>query len=393
MSIRIARTPRFLLFIVLATTVVVAVMYVPNLKGSNTPSAVTAAAPIAVTVMQVKNNPIRTWDDFSGRLEAVERVEIRPQVAGQIKEIRFKEGQLVKQGEVLLTIDAAIYSAAVAQAEAQVASARARKAYASSEAERARRLWPARAIAQNILEQRENDALEADAQLKAAQASLRLAQINLGYTEVRAPVSGRIGRREVTTGNLVAAGPQGPVLTTLVSVDPIYLSFDADEQAVMRALDTSSTRDQLSEIPVRVTSQGFETVEGRLQLLDNQIDPQSGTVRMRALLANPEGRLMPGQFARLQMGQAQTRDAILVEERSIGTDQNRRYVMVVDEQNKVSYRQVSLGARVDAQRIVTSGLADGDRVIVEGLQRVRPGTLVTPQPVINNGSPIVSTKI
>jgi multidrug efflux system membrane fusion protein len=343
--------------------------------------------------MQVKHNSIRTWDDFSGRLEAVDRVEIRPQVAGQIKEVRFKEGQIVKQGDVLLTIDAAVYSAAVAQADAQVASAKARKAYTSAEADRARRLWPARAIAQNMLEQRENDALQADAQLKAAQASLRLAQINLGYTEVRAPISGRIGRREVTTGNLVAAGPQGPVLTTLVSVDPIYLSFDADEQAVMRALDTLSERDQLSEIPVRVTGQGIKTAEGRLQLLDNQIDPQSGTVRMRALLENPQGLLMPGQFARLQMGQAQTRDAILVEERSIGTDQDRRYVMVVDEQNKVSYRQISLGARVEAQRIVTSGLAEGDRIIVEGLQRVRPGSLVTPQPVINSDTPVVSTKI
>lgn len=173
----------------------------------------------------------------------------------------------------------------------------------------------------------------------------------------------------VTTGNLGAAGPQGPVLTTLVSVDPIYLSFDADEQAVIQALDTFSKRDQLSDVPVRVTGQGIRASEGRLQLLDNQIDPRSGTVRMRAVLANPEGQLMPGQFARLQMGQAQMREAILVEERSIGTDQDRRYVMVVDDQNKVSYRQVSLGARVDdAQHVVTSGLAEGDRIIVEGLQ-------------------------
>ncbi|GFM81121.1 MexE family multidrug efflux RND transporter periplasmic adaptor subunit [Pseudomonas cichorii] len=363
------------------------------LSGSSTPPAAAAAAPVTVAVMQVKKNTIRTWDDFSGRLEAVDRVLIRPQVAGQIKEIRFQEGQLVKQGDVLLTIDAAVYAAAVAQAEAQVASARARKLYTSGEAERARKLWPARAIAQNILEQRENEALEADAQLKAAQANLRLAQINLGYTEVRAPISGRIGRREVTTGNLVAAGPEGPVLTTLVSVDPIYLSFDADEQAVVRALDTFSQRDQLANVPVRVTGQGFQATEGRLQLLDNQIDPQSGTVRMRAVLANPDGQLVPGQFARLQMGQVQAREAILVEERSIGTDQDRRYVLILDDQNKVSYRQISLGARVDTQRIVTSGLAEGDRIIVDGMQRVRPGALVTPQPVIDNGSSLASNKI
>ena len=392
MSIQVARVPRLLLVIVLASSAGVAVWYTPKLSGSSAqPTA--AAAPVAVAVMQVKKNTIRTWDDFSGRLEAVERVLIRPQVAGQIKEIRFREGQLVKQGDVLLTIDAAVYSAAVAQAEAQVASARARKLFTSGEAERARKLWPARAIAQNILEQRENEALEADAQLKAAQANLRLAQINLGYTEVRAPISGRIGRREVTTGNLVAAGPEGPVLTTLVSVDPIYLSFDADEQAVVRALDTFSQRDQLANVPVRVTGQGFQATEGRLQLLDNQIDPQSGTVRMRALLANPDGLLVPGQFARLQMGQAQAREAILVEERSIGTDQDRRYVLILDDQNKVSYRQISLGARVDAQRIVTSGLAEGDRIIVDGMQRVRPGALVTPQPVIDNGSSLASNKI
>ncbi|GFM90428.1 efflux RND transporter periplasmic adaptor subunit [Pseudomonas cichorii] len=392
MSIRVARVPRLLLFIALASSAGIAVWYTPMLSGSSTPPAA-AAAPVAVAMMQVKKNTIRTWDDFSGRLEAVDRVLIRPQVAGQIKEIRFQEGQLVKQGDVLLTIDAAVYAAAVAQAEAQVASARARKLYTSGEAERARKLWPARAIAQNILEQRENEALEADAQLKAAQANLRLAQINLGYTEVRAPISGRIGRREVTTGNLVAAGPEGPVLTTLVSVDPIYLSFDADEQAVVRALDTFSQRDQLANVPVRVTGQGFQATEGRLQLLDNQIDPQSGTVRMRAVLANPDGQLVPGQFARLQMGQVQAREAILVEERSIGTDQDRRYVLILDDQNKVSYRQISLGARVDTQRIVTSGLAEGDRIIVDGMQRVRPGALVTPQPVIDNGSSLASNKI
>ncbi|WNZ80938.1 efflux RND transporter periplasmic adaptor subunit [Pseudomonas sp. P105] len=392
MSIRLTSAAKPLLLLTFAGMGAAAVWfgYAANSSKTVTPGPV-ASSPVSVVIAQAAKREVRTWDEFSGRMEAVERVAIRSQVAGQIKDIRFKEGQLVKQGDVLLTIDPAIYAAAVAQAEAQTASAKARAAYTKAEAERARKLWPARAIALNLLEQRENDYLEAEAGLKAAQASLQVSRVNLGFTEIRAPVSGRIGRREVTTGNLVVAGPEGPVLTTLVSVDPIYVSFDADEQAVLRALGTLSKRDELSDVPIRIEEKGSDVVQGHLQMLDNQINAQSGTIRMRAVFANADGRLTPGQFARLQMGQVQPQEVILVDERAIGTDQDRRYVQVVGSDNKVRYQQVSLGSLVDNQRIVTEGLSGGESIVVGGLQRVRPGTLVVTQPVTKDDASVAST--
>jgi multidrug efflux system membrane fusion protein len=204
---------------------------------------------------------------------------------------------------------------------------------------------------------------------------------------VRAPVAGRIGKLEVTVGNLVAAGPGAPVLTTLVSVSPIYASFDADEQTVARALKDlrtgASARQLIERIPVRMgTSAGGDTTyEGRLQLIDNQVDARSGTVRVRAAFDNPDGSLMPGQFARIRMGQPQATRVLLVSERAVGTDQSKKYVLVVGEGNKAEYREVTLGAPVDGLRVVRTGLRSGERVVVNGLQRVRPGAVVQPQPV------------
>src|SRR5437667_390095 len=212
------------------------------------------------------------------------------------------------------------------------------------------------------------------AETKPAEAALQSARLNLGYTQVRAPVSGRVGKLEITVGNLVAAGPGAPVLTTLVSVNPIYASFDADEQVVLRAL-----KDLPQGIPVEMETAGGTTTRGRLQLIDNQVNAKSGTVRVRAVFDNKDGSLIPGQFAKLRMGQAKTEPALLVSERAVGTDQNKRYVMVVGEDNKAAYREITLGGTANGQRIVTSGLKPGERIIVNGLQRVRPGTLVAPQ--------------
>jgi multidrug efflux system membrane fusion protein len=204
---------------------------------------------------------------------------------------------------------------------------------------------------------------------------------------------GRVGRLEVTAGNLIAAGPGAPVLTTLVSVSPIYASFDADEQVVTRALrglaSGSSARAHLERIPVRMgTAAGTDTpFEGRLQLVDNQVDAKSGTVRVRAVFANEDGSLMPGQFARLRMGQAKSASALLVNERAVGTDQSKKFVMVVGADNKANYREVTLGANVNGLRIVTSGLKPSERIVVNGLQRIRPGALVEPQPVAMDVKP------
>ncbi|HJV71645.1 efflux RND transporter periplasmic adaptor subunit [Ideonella sp.] len=361
---------------------------------ADTPPPAPQATPVSVAA--VVQSSVSTWDEFSGRLEAVERVDIRSRVAGAVQAVHFREGALVRQGDLLLTIDPAPYEAEVARAEAQVAAAQAREAYAQSDLARAQRLWDEHAISQRDFDERANAQREAGANLRAAQANLQSARLNLGYTQVRAPVSGRVGKLEITVGNLVSAGPGAPVLTTLVSVSPIYASFDADEQVIARALRGlgagSSARAQIERIPVRMgTADTADTpFEGHLQLVDNQVDARSGTVRVRAVFDNRDGTLTPGQFARLQLGQAQAHPALLVNERAVGTDQNKKFVMVVDGQNKAAYREVTLGAQVNGLRIVTAGLKPDERIVVNGLQRIRPGALLAPQPVPMDAKPEVT---
>jgi multidrug efflux system membrane fusion protein len=349
---------------------------------ANDPAKAVPATPVSVAL--VERRDVAIWDEFSGRLEAVERVEVRSRVAGAVQSAHFREGALVKQGDLLITIDPAPYAAEVERSEAQVVAAQARVLLAKSELDRGQQLSESRIISQRDLDQRVNAHREAEANLRAVQAALQSSRLNLDYTEVRAPVAGRVGKLEITVGNLVAAGPGAPVLTTLVSVDPIYASFNADEQAVMRALKTlGNVTGRVERIPVRMTtatSDGTQ-LDGRLQLIDNQVDARSGTVRVRAIFDNADGSLMPGQFARLRMGQAQTEPVLMVNERAVGTDQNKKFVMVVDTANKAEYREITLGASVEGLRVVTSGLKPGERIVVNGLQRVRPGALVTPQSV------------
>jgi multidrug efflux system membrane fusion protein len=350
----------------------------------STPSA-PAATPVSVAT--VERAEIATWDEFSGRLEAVDRVDVRSRVAGAVHAVHFSEGALVRRGDLLVTIDPAPYAAEVDRANAQVVAARARLTYAASEGERARRLWEERAIAQRELDARVNGQLEAEANLRAAEAALQSARLNLSYTQVRAPVPGRVGRLEVTVGNLVAAGPGAPVLTTLVSVSPISASFDADEQVVTQALRDlkggTDARGRLQSIPVEMgtAASGDTPLRGHLQLVDNQVNAKSGTVRVRAVFDNSDGSLMPGQFAKVRMGRAATQPALLINERAVGTDQNKKYVMVVGADNKAAYREVSLGASARGLRVVSSGLQPGERIVVSGLQRIRPGSLVLPQPM------------
>lgn len=364
-----------------------------GLPGSD--AVATTAPPAApatpVSVATVVSTDVATWDEFSGRLEAVDRVDVRSRVAGAVQAVHFREGALVRPGELLITIDPAPYATEVDRAEAQVVAAQARVAYTTSEGQRAQRLWDERAIAQREFDERLNAKREAEANLRAAQAALQTAKLSLDYTQVRAPVAGRVGRLEVTVGNLVAAGPGAPVLTTLVSVSPIYASFDADEQIVTRALRDlkglekggASARSLLERIPVQMGTAGSAETPylGHLQLVDNQVDAKSGTVRVRAVFDNRDGSLMPGQFAKLRMGQTRKTSALLVNERAVGTDQNKKYVLVVGPDNKAVYREVSLGAMVDGLRIVTAGLQADERIVVNGLQRVRPGALLAPQPV------------
>jgi multidrug efflux system membrane fusion protein len=379
----------------LAAAAVAAALFGVQRSGAEPPAAPAAPQATPVSVATVTQVDVAMWEEFSGRLEAVERVHVRPRVAGTVQAVHFREGALVREGDLLVTIDPAPYAAEVERAEAEVVAAQARAAYAASDRERAEKLWADRAIAQREHDERVHAWRTAEANLRAARASLQSARLALGYTQVRAPVSGRVGKLEVTVGNLVGAGPDAPVLTTLVSVNPIYASFEADEQVVMRALRTlpggAGARTQIERIPVELRTASHADnappLEGRLQLVDNQVDARSGTVRVRAVFDNKDGSLMPGQFARLRMGQAKTEPALLVNERAIGTDQSKKFVMVVGEDSKVAYREVSLGAHVNGLRMVTSGLKPGERIVVNGLQRIRPGALVEPKPVAMDAKP------
>ncbi|MDB5577331.1 MAG: efflux transporter periplasmic adaptor subunit [Bradyrhizobium sp.] len=366
-------------------------------SGTAQAEAAAAPAPVPVSVSVVAPRETVPWDEFSGRLEAVERVEIRSRVAGAIQEIRFREGALVKQGDLLILIDPSLYAADVARAEGHVAAAKARLILTKSDFERGQQLTDSRTISQRDFDGRINAYREAEANLKAAEATLQTAKLNLGYTEVRAPVAGRVGKLEITVGNLIAAGPGTPVLTTLVSVNPIYASFNAAEQVVTRALKTltdESAAAEIGRIPVRMgtgTSDGTP-YKGQMQLIDNQVDARSGTVRVRAVFDNADGRLIPGQFARIAMGQPKAEPTLLISERAVGTDQNKKFVMVVDKDSKAEYREVALGVSIDGMRVVTGGLHAGERIVVKGLQRVRPGAVVAPE-VVAMGFPGSATEV
>jgi multidrug efflux system membrane fusion protein len=349
-------------------------------------NAATEPAAIPVSVATVKLQDVTTWQEFSGRLEAVDRVDLRSRVAGAIQSVNFREGALVKKGDVLVTIDPAPFEATVAQAKAQVSAAEARVEFTKLELDRGRKLVESRTVSQSDLDQRMSAYHEATASLRSAEAALQSAELDLGYTEIRAPIAGRIGKHQVTVGNLVAAGAGSPVLSTLVSVDPIYVGFDVSEEVVARILSelpSGATGERATEsIPVEMEPEGDGApIRGHLQFIDNRVDTASGTVQLRAVFDNPDGSLLPGQFVRVRIGQPKPEPQLLISERAVGTDQDKKFVLVVDPQNKLDYRQIVLGDWADGLRIVRTGLKPGDRIVVNGLQHVRPGAVVAPEPV------------
>ena len=368
----------------LTASVALSAVAVFTLSGTRAQGDTAPVAPpaIPVSVATVEAREIVPWAEFSGRLEAIERVELRSRVAGVVEAVHFREGNLVKQGDLLVSIDQAPYLADLQRAEAQVQGAKARVALAESENERGQQLLATRNLSQRDIDTRVNNLREAQANLQVAEAARRTAQLNLDYTQIRAPISGRIGRLDVTVGNLIAAG--GQVLTSLLSVDPIYAAFNADERSVLDALASLPDGSRaLEQIPVRLTTATAQATQfsGKLHFVDNGIDGASGTVRVRARLDNPDGKLMPGQFVRVQLGQAKAEQQLVINERAVGTDQNKKFVFVVGDDGKAAWREVSLGAAHDGLRVVTAGLKPGERIVVNGLQRVRPGATVAPEPV------------
>ncbi|WP_321945957.1 efflux RND transporter periplasmic adaptor subunit [Paraburkholderia sp. J10-1] len=350
--------------------------------------AVAAEAPPApeVDVAAVLNRTITDWQTYSGRMAAVEKVEIRPQVSGTIVSVNFRDGALVKQGDTLFVIDPRPYQAAVDQAAAQLAAAQARTGYAQSDWERAQRLIGDNAIAKRDYDEKQNASREANANLKAAQAALEAAQINLGYTRIAAPVAGRVSRAEITVGNVVSAGAAAAPLTTLVSVSPIYAEFDADEQTY---LDYISRMKDGSKVPVELglaNESGYSRT-GTIESVDNRLDTTSGTIRVRARFDNADGALVPGLYARIKVGGSAPHPALLVDDAAIGTDQDKKFVYVVDNSGKIAYRTVQTGGQQGNLRVILDGLKAGDHVVVNGTQRVRPGIVVRSHMVPMNGDP------
>ncbi|WP_186248316.1 efflux RND transporter periplasmic adaptor subunit [Burkholderia gladioli] len=335
-----------------------------------------AAPPLQeVDVANVLSKTITDWQTYSGRLEAIERVDVRPLVSGTIVSVNFKDGALVKKGDVLFVIDPRPYQAEVDRTAAQLAAAQARDGYAQTDWQRAQRLIGDNAIAKRDYDEKQNAARESAANVKAAAAALEAARINLGYTRIVAPFTGRASRAEITLGNVVSAGASAAPLTTLVSVSPIYASFDADEQTYLRYI--GNQRDG-RKVPVDLglANESGYSRSGVIDSVDNRLDTSSGTIRVRARFDNADGTLVPGLYARVKVDGSAPHSALLVDDAAINTDQDKKFVFVVDAQGKVAYREVQIGSLHGNQRVIAGGLQASDRVVVNGTQRVRPGEQV-----------------
>jgi RND family efflux transporter MFP subunit len=357
-------------------------------RNEAAPASTASQAP-HVTVAQVVKRPVTDFDEFTGKFVAVERVELRPRVSGYISSVSLEAGHEVKKGDVLFTIDQRPYQAEFKRAEAEVARARTQLALSRSERERAVKLLDQHAISREEFDSRVAGNEQAEANVQVAAATLDTAALNLSFTKVTSPISGLVSREEVTTGNLVTAGQT--LLTTVVSVDKIYVQFDGDEQvylkyaALARKGEVTNSRDATAPVWVGLADESGTPHEGKMVFIDNALDPQTGTIRVRALLDNQERRFTPGLFARVKLIGSARYDALLVNDSAVGTDQNVRYVFALDKDNKVQYRPVKLGPLSDGLRVVRDGLAAGEYVVVNGLQRVRPGVQVAPERVVMGG--------
>jgi RND family efflux transporter MFP subunit len=336
-------------------------------------------------VAVVPQRDITDWDEFTGRLEAVDAVQIRPRVSGYIRRVAFDEGNGVRKGQVLFEIDPRPYEAELARAEAELERARTGAALAASEVTRAQRLVQVQAISREEFDSRTAAESQGGASVRAAEAAVAAARLNLDWTRVRSPITGRVSRAEVTPGNLVQAGPpDATLLTTVVSLDPIYAYFEGDEQTYLKyaalARNGSRPNSRYSRTPVHLglaDEEGFPH-EGYVDFVDNQLNPDAGTIRLRAVFPNKDHRFTPGLFARIRLVGSGTYPATQVLDRAVGTDQDKKFVLVLKPDSTVDYRSVQLGRLVDGFRVVTSGLEPGEQIVINGLQRIRPGIKVTP---------------
>jgi multidrug efflux system membrane fusion protein len=349
--------------------------------ASAKPALVTGPAALPVAVETLKSQTVSPYAQFSGRINAVDYAEIRPQVAGRITEIRFKDGQEVKAGDVLFVIDPRPYQAAAAKAGADLASAVNNARLTKIERERGDRLVKAQALAQESYDQRVTADDVAQAAVKSAEAALASTQVDVDHAFIKAPISGRISRAEITVGNLVGSATVAPqLLASIVSDDGVYADFEVDEQTYLNILRGRGANKQ-QPVAVDLTVQGdaqAKVYHGAIESFDNRINSGSGTIRARARFANEDGSLVPGMFVSVRMGSGTLPNALLVPETAIGNDQSKRFVYVVGAGDKAEYREIALGTTMDGERVVSSGLKAGDRVILDGLQKLAPGAAVAP---------------
>jgi RND family efflux transporter MFP subunit len=364
----------------------VVVLSLGALSFGHKKEAVPAAAQLpAVTVAPVLEREITGWDEFTGRLQAVDAVEIRPRVSGYITRVTFVEGKEVKKGELLFEIDPRPYQAELARATAELERARSAAALATSDVQRADKLVKVQAISREEYDSRTSAEAQGGATVRAAEAAVQSARLNLEWTRVRSPIAGRVSNALVTPGNLVQGGPPtATLLTSVVSLDPMYLYFDSDEQTYLRYAGlarSTGTNWRNARLPVYLglaNETGFPH-QGRLDFVDNQIDPNTGTIRTRAVFSNRSRALTPGLFARVKLVGSEKSKALLVRDAAIGTDQDRKFVLVLGKGDTLAYRPIVPGRLTDdGLRIVTSGLTPDDRIVVNGLMRVRPGIRVAP---------------
>lgn len=347
------------------------------------PEATLAPAAAKVSVAEVLQQPINEWDEFTGRLEAPESVEIRPRVSGYIDHVSFREGSLIKKGDLLFQIDPRPFQAEVKRLEAQLQQARASQTRALNEARRGDRLRQSNAISAELADARSSAAQEAQAAAAATQAELDNAKLNLSFTRVTSPIDGRVSRAEITEGNLVNAGQS--LLTSVVSTDKVYAYFDADERVFLKYVELARKAggDARGASPVYLglTSETGNPHLGKLDFLDNQVNPRTGTIRGRAVFDNKDGRFTPGLYARIKLVGSDTYPAALIKDDAIGTDLGKKFVLVLGENNTVAYRSIELGPKVQGLRIIRTGLAKGEKIVVNGLQHTMPGATVDPQSV------------
>lgn len=359
------------------------------LAGCDDSVAQNAAPPAPdVSAADVVVKSISQWDSFNGRIEAVESVQLRPRVSGYIDKVNYTDGQEVKKGEVLFTIDDRTYRAALEQAQATLARAKTQASLARSEANRTDKLVNTNVVSREEWEQRRSAATQAQADIRAAQAAVDAAQLNLDFTKVTAPIDGRASRALITSGNLVTAGDSASVLTTLVSQKTVYVYFDVDEstylhyQNLARSGQGASSNHTALPVEIGLTGEEGYPHQGKVDFLDNQLTPSTGTIRMRALLDNAQRQFTPGLFARVRLPGSAEFKATLIDDKAVLTDQDRKYVYVVDKEGKAQRRDITPGRLADGLRIVRQGLNPGDKVIVEGLQKVfMPGMPVNAKTV------------